>query len=83
MHLYRYSATGIHIIPYRGRFCCSHPYKAGIAWERRPKTRKRHRMVVLDGVRQSLLGLDSREQQKVTQAAESRNIPHMRRLDGG
>jgi hypothetical protein len=47
--------------PYKGRFCCSHPYKAGIAWQRRPKTRKRHLMVVLDGVKRSLLGLNSRE----------------------
>jgi hypothetical protein len=43
--------------PYKGRFCCSHPYKAGIAWQRRPKTRKRHLMVVLDGVKRSLLGV--------------------------
>ena len=41
------------------RLCGSHLYKTGIAWQRRLKARKKYLMLVLDGVRQSFLGLDS------------------------
>jgi len=83
IHVCRHSATRICIIPHRGRLCCSHLHKAGIGWQRRPKARKRHLVLVLHGARQSLLGLDSRERQKVTKAAASRHTARMRELDGG